>query len=77
VDGNDVHLFQLTVMEPGRTPFQAQVGNGLPATALPVVDPGTRVKEKLGSAERRRDRLGGDRVLNVGLCHARSVVTTL
>jgi hypothetical protein len=48
-DGNDVHLFQLTIMEPGRTPYQAQVGNGLPATALPVVYPGSRVKVKLGA----------------------------
>ena len=48
-DGNDVHLFQLTVMEPGRTPYQAQVGNGLPAMALPKVYPGARVQVKLGA----------------------------
>ena len=47
-DGNDVHLFQLTVMEPGRAPYQAQVGNGLPIQALPKVYPGARVQVKLG-----------------------------
>ena len=48
-DGNDVHLFQLTVMEPGRAPYQAQVGNGLPIHALPKVYPGARVQVKLGA----------------------------
>ena len=48
-DGNDVHLFQLTIMEPGRAPYQTQVGNGLPAHALPIVYPGSRVKVKLGA----------------------------
>lgn len=48
-DGNDVHLFQLTVTEPGRAPYQAQVGNGLPIHALPKVYPGARVPVKLGT----------------------------
>ena len=48
-EGNDVHLFQLTIMEPGRQPYQAQVGNGMPASALPFVYPGARVKVKLGA----------------------------
>ena len=48
-DGSDVHLFFLTIMEPGRAPYQAQVGNALPAQALPIVYPGSRVQVKLGA----------------------------
>jgi len=48
-DGNDVHLFHLTIMEPGKASYQVQVGNGLPIQSLLVVYPGSRVKVKLGA----------------------------
>lgn len=47
-DGNDIHMFVLTVMADGQAPYQAQVGNPLPASALPFVFPGARVPVKLG-----------------------------
>ena len=48
-DGNDVHMFVLTVMAPGQAPYQAQLGNPMPASALPYVFPGSRVPVKLGA----------------------------
>jgi hypothetical protein len=48
-DGSDVVLFQLTVMPAGGAPYQVQVGNPCPASALPFVYPGSRVPVKLGS----------------------------
>lgn len=47
-EGHDVHLFTLTVTPPGAAPYQVQVGNPLPTTALPLVFPGARVPVKLG-----------------------------
>ena len=48
-DGNDIHMFVLTVMAPGQAPYQAQLGNPMPASALPFVFPGARVPVKLGA----------------------------
>jgi hypothetical protein len=48
-DGNDVHAFVLTVMPPGQAPYQTQVGNPVPASALPFIFPGSRVPVKLGA----------------------------
>jgi hypothetical protein len=48
-DGNDVHMFVLTVVVPGQDPYQAQLGNPIPAAALPYVFPGSRVPVKLGA----------------------------
>jgi hypothetical protein len=48
-DGNEVHLFVLTVMVPGQAPYQTQLGNPMPAAALPYVFPGARVPVKLGA----------------------------
>jgi hypothetical protein len=49
-DGHDLHLFVLTVTAPGETPRQVQVGNPLPADALPCVYPGARLPVRLGAA---------------------------
>lgn len=48
-DGNDVHVFTLTVMAPGQAPYQAQLGNPMPAAAMPLVFPGARVPVKVGA----------------------------
>ena len=47
-EGHDLHIFTLTVLPAGGQPYQVQVGNPLPATALPFVFPGARVPVKLG-----------------------------
>lgn len=47
-EGHDVHLFTLTVSSPGTDPYQVQVGNPLPGSALPLVFPGARVPIKIG-----------------------------
>ena len=49
-EGIDMVLFQLTVMPVGGAPYQTQVGNPCPPTALPYVFPGSRVPVKLGGA---------------------------
>ena len=48
-DGNDVHLFVLTVIPAGGAPYQVQLGNPMPAGALPYVFPGARVPVKVGA----------------------------
>lgn len=48
-DGNDVVLFALTVMPVGGAPYQTQLGNPCPPSALPFVFPGSRVPVKLGA----------------------------
>jgi hypothetical protein len=45
--GNDVHLFTLTVSAPGETPYQVQIGNPAPAQALPLLYPGSKVPGKV------------------------------
>ncbi|CAN5752971.1 MAG: hypothetical protein ACR2JF_12920 [Iamia sp.] len=47
-EGVDVHLFTLTVTAPGADPYQVQVGNPLPGSALPLVFPGAKVPIKIG-----------------------------
>ncbi len=44
--GKDVYAFVLTVMAEGRPPYQTQVGNPVPAAALPLVYPGNTVPAK-------------------------------
>lgn len=47
-EGHDIHLFTLTVVDPATDPYQIQVGNPLPSTALALVFPGAKVPVKIG-----------------------------
>ena len=47
-DGIDMYALQLTVYEGVDTPYQAMVGNPVPATALPLLFPGSKLNAKLG-----------------------------
>lgn len=47
--GDPVHALTLTVAEGVDTPYQIQVGNAVPATALPLVYPGSKLHAKLGA----------------------------
>jgi hypothetical protein len=49
--GHDVHLFTLTVSVPGQAPYQVQVGNPVPAEALPLLYPGSKVPGKVMAGE--------------------------
>jgi hypothetical protein len=44
--GDDMYAFALTVMADGRPPYQIQVGNPVPAAALPLLYPGKTVPAK-------------------------------
>jgi hypothetical protein len=44
--GDDMYAFRLTVMAGGRPPHQIQVGNPVPAAALPLLYPGNTVPAK-------------------------------
>jgi hypothetical protein len=44
--GDDMYAFMLTVMAEGRPPYQIQVGNPVPAVALPLLYPGNTVPAK-------------------------------
>jgi hypothetical protein len=44
--GDDVHLFTLTVSVEGQAPYQVQLGNPVPANALPLLYPGSKVPGK-------------------------------
>jgi predicted pyridoxine 5'-phosphate oxidase superfamily flavin-nucleotide-binding protein len=44
--GNDMYAFTLTVLAEGRPPYQVQVGNPVPAAALPLLYPGNTVPAK-------------------------------
>jgi len=44
--GDDMYAFILTVMAEGRSPYQIQVGNPVPAAALPLLYPGNSVPAK-------------------------------
>ncbi|HTE62529.1 MAG TPA: hypothetical protein VK631_19390 [Solirubrobacteraceae bacterium] len=46
--GDDVHALTLTVATGVPTPYQIQVGNAVPATALPLLFPGSKLNAKLG-----------------------------
>ncbi|CAN5465399.1 hypothetical protein BH10ACT7_BH10ACT7_18370 [soil metagenome] len=46
--GDPVHALTLTIAEGVATPYQIQVGNAVPATALPLVFPGSKLHAKLG-----------------------------
>jgi hypothetical protein len=44
--GKDMYAFVLTVIAEGRPPYQVQVGNPVPADAVPLVYPGNTVPAK-------------------------------
>jgi hypothetical protein len=44
--GKDMYAFVLTVMASGRAPYQTQVGNPVPADAVPLVYPGNTLPAK-------------------------------
>jgi hypothetical protein len=46
--GDEVYALTLTVATGVPTPYQIQVGNGVPATALPLLYPGSKLHAKLG-----------------------------
>lgn len=48
--GDPVHGLTLTVATGVDTPYQVQVGNAVPASALPLVYPGSKLHAKLGSS---------------------------
>jgi len=48
--GDPVHALTLTVATGVETPYQIQVGNAVPASALPLVYPGSKLHAKLGDA---------------------------
>jgi hypothetical protein len=47
--GVDLYYFRLTVMVSGKDPYQIEVGNPTPPTALPLLFPGSRVPVKIGA----------------------------
>jgi hypothetical protein len=44
--GDDMYAFLLTIMADGRAPYQIQVGNPVPAAAVPLLYPGNTVPAK-------------------------------
>jgi hypothetical protein len=44
--GKDMYAFVLTVVAEGRSPYQVQVGNPVPAAAMPLIYPGNTVPAK-------------------------------
>ncbi len=46
-EGVDVYAFMLTVMPQAGNPYQTQVGNPVPPTALPFLYPGSHVQVKI------------------------------
>lgn len=49
-DGVDLQMLTLTVYEGVDAPYQIQVGNPVPATALPLLYPGSKLHAMLGAA---------------------------
>lgn len=47
--GDPVHALTLTIATGVPEPYQIQVGNAVPATALPLVYPGSKLHAKLGA----------------------------
>jgi hypothetical protein len=47
-EGIEMYALQLTVYEGVDTPYQAMVGNPVPATALPLLFPGSKLNAKVG-----------------------------
>jgi hypothetical protein len=49
--GDDIHVLTLTVLPPGAAPYQVQVGVGVPATALPLLFPGSRLPARVAPGD--------------------------
>lgn len=47
-NGDAVYALTLTVIDGDQTPYQTQVGNGVPASSLPVLYPGSRLHARKG-----------------------------
>jgi hypothetical protein len=47
--GVDLYYFRLTVMPDGKDPYQIEVGNPTPPSALPFLFPGSRVPVRIGA----------------------------
>lgn len=47
--GVDIYAYALTVMPEGKDPYQIQVGNPTPPSALPFLFPGSHVPVKIGN----------------------------
>ncbi len=47
--GDPVHALTLTIATGVDTPYQVQVGNAVPASALPLVYPGSKLHAKIGA----------------------------
>ncbi len=45
-NGDDMYAFALTILAEGRPPYQIQVGNPVPAAALPLLYPGNTLPAK-------------------------------
>jgi hypothetical protein len=45
-NGDDMYAFALTILAEGRPPYQIEVGNPVPAAALPLLYPGNTVPAK-------------------------------
>jgi len=67
--GDDLYAFMLTVLADGRAPYQIQVGNPVPAAAVPLLYPGNTVPAK-------RIEGGDDRELAIDWEAALADVTT-
>lgn len=50
--GDPVHALTLTIATGVDTPYQVQVGNAVPATALPLLFPGSKLQAKVGKEAR-------------------------
>jgi hypothetical protein len=48
--GDDVHALTLTIATGVDTPYQVQVGNAVPASALPLLYPGSKLHARIGDA---------------------------
>jgi hypothetical protein len=46
-EGVDLHAFLLTVLQEGKAPYQAKVGNPVPTEAVPLLYPGANVPAKV------------------------------
>ncbi len=49
--GDDVYLLTVTVIDGTEPPYQTQVGNAVPATSLPVLFPGSRLRARRGQGQ--------------------------
>lgn len=64
--GHELHLFTMTVTVPGQPPYQVQVGNPVPANALPLLYPGSKVPGKVMPGEPNSVAIDWDTALAKG-----------